>query len=305
MHIFSKIINIVRQVLSYKDTLSKIQQSIGRIEARQISYSFDVFNDNEFQVYSQWGDDGLIQHLIHAVNIKRKIFIEFGVENYTESNTRFLLVNNNWSGLVIDGSEQNIEYIKKDPIYWKYNLKAEFGFITKDNINNIIDNAGIVGDIGLLSIDIDGNDYWVWKDIHTVNPCIVVCEYNSLWGYKKSLTIPYQEDFIRTKSHYSNLYYGASIKALTDLANSKGYSLIGSNIAGNNAYFVRNDLLGKLRVISAECAWIKSQFNESRDSLGKLTHLPFEIRLKEIAELPLVNLEIGQEFKIKEIFDIN
>ncbi|MFM6025585.1 MAG: hypothetical protein ACKPER_22095, partial [Dolichospermum sp.] len=121
--------------------------------------------DNEFRAFSQWGEAGIIQFLIRNVHISRKIFVEFGVQNYTESNTRFLLINNNWSGLVIDGGLEEITYIKNDPIYWQYNLKAINSFITKDNINQILSDNGIQGEIGLLSVDIDGNDYWVWQAI--------------------------------------------------------------------------------------------------------------------------------------------
>ncbi|MFM6343717.1 MAG: hypothetical protein ACKPFK_01030, partial [Dolichospermum sp.] len=106
----------------------------------------------EFRAFSQWGEDGIIQFLIRNVPINRKIFVEFGVQNYTESNTRFLLINNNWSGLVIDGGSEEIYYIKNDPIYWQYNLKAVNSFITKDNINQIISDNGIQGEIGLLSV---------------------------------------------------------------------------------------------------------------------------------------------------------
>ena len=115
----------------------------------------------EFQVFSQRGEDGILQYIINKIEIPNRIFVEFGVENYTESNTRFLLMNNNWSGLVIDGSKANIDFIKNDFIYWKYDITAVESFIDKDNINSLIKNYTSVKDIGLLSVDIDGNDYWV------------------------------------------------------------------------------------------------------------------------------------------------
>jgi hypothetical protein len=92
----------------------------------------------EFQVFSQRGEDGIIQYIINKIAIPNKIFVEFGVETYSESNTRFLLLNNNWSGLVLDGCSKNIEFIKKDFTYWKYDLTAKQTFITKDNINELI-----------------------------------------------------------------------------------------------------------------------------------------------------------------------
>ena len=192
MRVWEKIKSLIKSVKSIDDRLHNVQQSLGRLENRQLAaMNQQSFNEYEFQVYSQWGEDGLIQHLVQKVSIDRPIFVEFGVETYTESNTRFLLTNNNWSGLVIDGSEQNIQCIKNDPIYWKHNLKAVCAFIDKDNINSIIEKNGISGDIGLLSIDIDGNDYWVWEAIDVISPRIVICEYNSLWGATKSVSITY------------------------------------------------------------------------------------------------------------------
>lgn len=305
MGILRKIMQFIGLVRTIDDRLQKIQQSLGRIEDRQlVMHNQDGFAENEYQVYSQWGEDGLIQYLIRKIEIERHIFIEFGVEKYTESNTRFLLINNNWSGLVIDGSEHNIQYIKNDPIYWRHNIKAERAFIDKENINTIIKRNGILGDIGLLSVDIDGNDYWVWEAIDVVNPRVVICEYNSLWGNKESVTIPYAPTFFRTEAHPSNLYYGASIVALTNLANSKGYSLVGSNKAGNNVFFVRNDLLNGLKVVTPLAAWTQSQFRESRNAAGELTMLSFADRLTVVADMPLVNLSDGKQYKVSEIYGL-
>lgn len=288
---------------SCEERLLRIQESLGRIELRQNNGNHSLsFSSQEFKVFSQWGEDGIIQMILRHVRITNPLFVEFGVENYLESNTRFLMINNNWSGLVIDGSPDNVAYIKSDPIYWRHNLKADCAFITKDNINEILTKNGASGDIGLLSVDIDGNDYWVWSEIDVINPCIVVCEYNSLWGNTLSVTTPYHESFSRTEAHYSNLYFGASISALTELAKSKGYSLIGSNKAGNNIFFVRNDLLGDLTVLTPQDAWVQSQFRESRDKLGKLTYLSFDERLDLISDMPLVNLNDGQQYSIKHLF---
>ena len=293
-------------VSNFDQRLCAIQEALGRIEARQNSKEeVGDIHDQEFKVYSQEGEDGIIQFLLRQVEIENCVFVEFGVSNYLESNTRFLLVNNNWSGLIIDGSEQNIQYIKNDPIYWKYNLKAEFSFIDKDNINSLIKKNGISGDIGLLSIDIDGNDYWVWDVLNAVNPRIVVCEYNSLWGDTLSVSTPYDSAFSRTHAHYSNLYFGASIAALTKLANSKGYSLVGSNRTGNNLFFVRNDLTGNLKVIAPKDAWVQSQFRESRNESGQLTFLSFAERLNLVADMQLVNLDDGKQYKVGELYGVN
>ncbi len=287
------LVSIFDQVISIQSRLIKIQKTLGRIESRQLQ-SLDKLQlqDNEFQVFSQWGEDGIIQMLLRHIKIPNKIFIEFGVENYTESNTRFLLVNNNWAGLVIDGSSENISYIKQDSIYWQHNLKAVQAFIDRDNINKIIAENGIKGEIGILSIDIDGNDYWVWEAIDVVSPAIVIIEYNSRFGKDKAVTIPYNPSFVRSKAHYSMLYAGASLKALYDLGKAKGYSFVGSNSAGNNAFFVRSDLKpSNIKELTLEQGYVASQFRESRDQEGNLSYLSWDEANKILCSLPLVDIE--------------
>ncbi|MBD2269310.1 hypothetical protein H6F62_11165 [Anabaena sp. FACHB-1391] len=286
---------IFDKVISIQNKLIKIQETLGRIESRQLQ-SLDKLElqDNEFQVFSQWGEDGIIQMLLRHIEIPNKIFIEFGVENYTESNTRFLLINDNWAGLVIDGSPENISYIKQDSIYWQRNLKAVQAFIDQDNINKIIAENGIKGEIGILSIDIDGNDYWVWQAIDVVAPAIVIIEYNSIFGKDKAVTIPYDPSFVRSEAHYSMLYAGASLKALYNLGKAKGYSFVGCNSVGNNAFafFVRQDLKPTaIKELTVAEGYIASQFRESRDEKGNLSYLSWDEGNKILSSLPLVDLE--------------
>ena len=140
MNISKRISRFINHWWALPGKISKIQESLGRIEARQIqNLAPDQINNSEFRVYSQWGEDGIIQYLLKYVPIENKTFVEFGVENYKEANTRFLLVNNNWTGLVMDGSSENIDYIKNDmSVSYAYNLKADCVFIAKDNINEVI-----------------------------------------------------------------------------------------------------------------------------------------------------------------------
>lgn len=255
----------------------------------------------EFRAFSQWGEDGIIQYLIHKIPIAEKSFVEFGVENYTEANTRFLLINDGWKGLVMDGSKDNIRNIRGDDIYWRHDLTAKYLFITRDNINEALMTSGFVGDIGLLSIDIDGNDYWVWEAIDVVTPRIVVCEYNSVFGAKDAVTVPYNDRFDRSAAHYSQLYFGASLAALCDLAEAKGYDFIGCNSAGVNAFFIRKDLQHGLPVLSADKGFVQSTLRQSRDKSGKLSFLSGESRIKEIYELPLHDVRANRQIQVKDI----
>jgi hypothetical protein len=252
-----------------------------------------------FGVFSQFDEDGIIQFLINHVEIKNQTFIEFGVEHYEESNTRFLLMNDNWQGLVMDGSEENVDYIKNDRVSRKYDLQSYCEFITKDNINELIRRAGFDPDLGLLSVDIDGNDYWVWEAINSIQPRIVISEYNSVLGLDP-VSIPYQADFFRTKAHYSNLYYGCSLSALTHLAGKKGYVFVGSNLRGNNAFFIRKDLAGSFRELTAQEGYVSSLFREGRDKKGNMTLLRGAARRKLISHLPVVNVVTGQTAPLGE-----
>ena len=248
--------------------------------------------DVEFKVFSQWGDDGIIQWLINKLDIPNKTFIEFGVEDYRESNTRFLLMNDNWAGLIMDGSSKNVENIKNSEYYWKYELTARKEFITRENINDILTSHYFEPEVGLLHIDIDGNDYWVWESIKAINPIIVIVEYNGVLGNERPITIPYQPDFDRYKAHYSNIYYGSSLKALFHLSEKKGYSFIGCNQAGNNAYFVRKDkMIEGLSEVSPDQGFRPLKAREARNKEGKLSLLIGEKRLGIIKDLQVYNVE--------------
>ena len=299
----NKVSRTLGRLLSIPARITRIQEALGRIEQRQIEQCSD-FRKAEFRVFSQWGEDGLIQYLIRRVPVARPIFVEFGVENYTESNTRFLLTNNHWAGLIIDGSAENIAYVRRDPIYWATNLKAENAFITRENINDLISRNGVAGDIGLLSIDIDGNDYWIFEKIDVISPRIIICEYNSHFGPTAKVTTPYDPSFTREAAHFSKIYYGASIAALNSLALRKGYSLVASNSAGNNVVFVRSDLLGGLSVLTPQEAYVRAQFREFHDETGRLTFYDFEQRLEKIQHLPVYDLDRDQVMSIGKIPEI-
>jgi hypothetical protein len=265
----------------------------GKILAQANSQKQNIrsLDEVEFQVFSQRGEDGIIQYLISKIDIPHKIFVEFGVETYTESNTRFLLINNNWSGLVLDGSKKNIKFIQNDFIYWKYDIVAKQSFITKENINKLISDYTKTTDIGLLSVDIDGNDYWIWDEINVINPRIVICEYNSAFGDTKKVTVPYKADFVRSKEHYSELYFGASLAAFCHLAEQKGYDFVGTTSAGVNAYFVRKDLSSPFKKYSAKEGFNQSDNRDSKDDKGQLTFLRHHDRLKVIEDLDVYDIE--------------
>jgi len=132
---------------------------LGRMESRlTASLPADAWDEAGFAVTSQFGEDGFLQHLIRHVPLPQKTFIEFGVEDYREANTRFLLLHNRWRGLVLEGNEAQAEAIRRDLIYWRRDLTVASAFVTRENIDALFAKNGFQGEIGILSIDIDGND---------------------------------------------------------------------------------------------------------------------------------------------------
>jgi hypothetical protein len=279
----------------HADAMDELKLLTGRLLANQVRATAKSFREAEFKVFSQFGDDGIIQYLIARLDIPPALstFVEFGVQDYSESNTRFLLLNDNWRGLVMDGDERSMENLKARDMYWRHDLTALCRWIDRDNINAILQESGFLGPIGILSIDIDGNDYWVWQRIEVVRPVIVIAEYNSVFGARQAVTVPYDPVFNRTKAHYSNLYWGASLSALASLARSKDYAFVGSNLAGNNAYFVHESYLGRggIVAVAAERGYVESRFRESRDERGRLTYLGGVARRQMIAGMPVYDIQ--------------
>jgi len=285
------LIKLVRNFKYIEDRVENANILLGNIKSDlNNNKKIKNLNEVEFKVFSQWGEDGIIDYLIENLFLKNDhIFIEIGVENYLESNTRYLLIKRNWTGLLIEKSQEDVEFIKKDSIYWKHDLTVLNAFVTKKNINELIlANIHSSKKIGLLSIDIDGNDYWIWEALNAINPCIVVIEYSSRLGKDNYEVIPkiYDEQFERTKYHYSNIAYGASLKALIELANKKNYFFAGSNSAGTNAFFIRKDLQNeKIEPVSLEEGFVQSKIRESRDKEGKKIFLSLEEEKKIIESL--------------------
>jgi hypothetical protein len=211
------------------------------------------------------------------------------------------MMSRNWKGLVIDGSDDHVQSIKKHDMYWQHDLTAVCRFVNAENINDIFVENGFEGEIGLLSIDIDGNDYHVWKSIRVVNPVLVIAEYNNLFGARHSVTVPYDPAFTRLQAHYSGLYFGASLNALCRLAEKKGYAFIGCSSAGNNAYFVRRDKIGNLKALTSEEGYVQSNVRESRDAQGRLTFVGGSERIKLIQDMPVYDVQRDVVCKISDL----
>lgn len=174
-------------------------------------------SDYEWKIFLQWGEDGIIKFLVNEIEIKNKTFIEFGVEDFSESNCRFLLMSKDWQGFVIDSSSKNINRLRSQYYYWKYDLQSTSALINAENVNELLRLSGFEADLGILSVDLDGNDYHILAALEYFTPRLIICEFNPIFGLEKSVTIPYNLNFTRNSKHYSNLYFGALIKAFQEL----------------------------------------------------------------------------------------
>ncbi|NQU38695.1 MAG: hypothetical protein HQ523_01950 [Lentisphaerae bacterium] len=248
----------------------------------------------EFTCFSQYGEDGLIQYLLYHLPSLPRTFVEIGVQDYRESNTRFLLMHDNWRGLIVDADDQHVPFLENRELRWRHQIEAVQSFVTRDNIDALLDQAGFMEGLGLLSIDIDGMDYWVWDAMQRHQPGIVIIEYNSLFGAHHAITVPYEETFNRATAHPSHLYFGASLAAMAHLAGQKGYRLVCGNEAGSNACFVRDDLATDFPCIEPATAYRPSRFRESRDEQGGMTYVStMRDRLRLIGHLPVCDVVTG------------
>lgn len=199
----------------------------------------DKLNRYEFQAFSQFGEDGIIQEIFRRIGTTNRYFVEFGVETGVETNTTYLL-HQGWQGLWIDGSPQYIQTINDHfrQTIQEGRLTALQSFITAENIESIFARGHVPESFDLLSIDIDRNDYHVWKAITHYQPRVVIIEYNSIFRPDCDFVVDYQPDLMWDGSSHT----GASLSALEKLGREKGYALVASNFTGVNAFFVRQDL---------------------------------------------------------------
>jgi hypothetical protein len=202
-----------------------------------------------FKAFSQTDEDGILLYIFSIIGSATKKSVEICAGNGIECNTANLIINHGWHGLLVDGNEalvkSGIEFYKGNPHTYVYPPRFVHSWITRNNVNEVISKNGFEGEIDLLSIDMDGVDYWVWSAINSIAPRVVVVEYQDIIGPDKALTVPYDDTF-NAYEHPTTLdmpnFCGASLPAFVKLGTSKGYRLVGCNRYGYNAFFIKNPL---------------------------------------------------------------
>lgn len=227
--------------------ISQTQLTLKYQELLRTKKDLPRLRDTGFRVYSAGDEDGILLYIFALLGTTNKICadIAFGVPY--GANTTNLVCNRGWTGLLTDGADENIrqsrQFFATHPDTWAFPPKTVCAWFTSKNVNQIIQENGFSGEIDLLSLDVDGIDYWLWKNLEIIRPRVVVLEYMGYWGPEKSVTVPDIPDFNRLtgpEDDYS--YQGASLPAFVKLAHQKGYRLIGCNQLGNNAFFIQDGL---------------------------------------------------------------
>ena len=248
----------------------------------------------DFKIFSQFGEDGILDFLFFKLNIKKPKFLEIGIGDYRECNTRYIYERNPCKGMVIDRNKDLKKKVLRNVKLWRGDLTIVEELVTSKNILDIIDKNNFFQNLDLFSLDIDGNDYWVLKALPEKFSKIVVMEYNALFGPNLEITTPNLENFDRGKYHYSHLCYGASLKALIKLMIEKKFIFIGTNIACNNAFFLNENEINKLNLtlpnIENLKKYTKSYIRDSRSAGGKLNYLPYAEKLKTIGNCEVVDV---------------
>lgn len=203
----------------------------------------DLFADgagDEFQVFSQNGEDGILLAILSKLASPTKRFVEIGVEEGLECNSAVLGFVLGWDGVMVEADPLRAATARKlaeRMLAGRTNrVDVCHTLVTCDNVNDIVGDSPL----GVLSIDVDGMDYWLWKAVEATAAEVVIIEYNASMGPERPGMVPYDKSFSAMKAHASGYYHGASLAALERLGRSKGYSLVAVDSAGVNAFFVHD-----------------------------------------------------------------
>jgi hypothetical protein len=232
--------------------------------------------DTGFKVYSQFDEDGILLYIFSIIGFTNRKVVEICCGTGSECNTANLIINHACYGLLFDGDGNNISIAKKffqeNKSTWLLPPICKHAWITKDNINDLIKEEEFIGDIDLLSLDIDGIDYYLWNSIEIISPRVFICECHNIVPDDMAITIPYKEDFSYTsKDNYHEEFRSVSPLAMIKLSKRKGYRLIGAHKYGFNLIFMRNDIGNNI----FPAITLDQISNNQYTIIGKKTRWPF------------------------------
>lgn len=244
----------------------------------------EIFRNAEYSIHSQFGEDGILAYIFSNIGTMHRNVLEIGTGDGIECNSASLIRLFGWHGTLIEGNpafaERAKAYFANRPEIRTGQVAVINAFIKRETVNELLSQHNIRGDIDLLSIDIDGNDYWIWDSLTVIKPRVVIIEYNASLGPTRSVTIPYNEHFTRHKEHASGWYHGASLAALEKLGKTKGYALVGCEHNGVNAFFIDKKLLNSsLHELTAEAAYYPHALRTEKATINQqfdvIRNMPF------------------------------
>jgi len=260
-------------------------------------------NEVDYKIFSQNGEDGILDYLLYQLGIEKPNFLEIGVGDYSEANTRFIFERSSSKGTIIDCIDDFENRVKRNIKAWRGELKIIKKIINSDNIIETLNKDNSLSDLDLFSLDIDGVDYWILKKLPKNFSKIAILEFNPLFGKDIEVTVPNIINFDRNNYHYSNLCFGMSIKAAINVMKEKNFYFIGTNLFRNNAFFVsdkfsKNDFFKNLEINDLSSS-VNAHFSESRNLKKELNFLKYNERLKEILSCEVVDLTQGDDKIVK------
>jgi len=280
--------------ISTQDRLLIANSAINSMRGR--SSEIKALWEAEVRIFSQWGEDGILTYLLDSIGITKPRILEIGAGNFEECNSRFQAEFRNASVYAVDLRSDLKSNCESLDVFWRSIIIPVNDFITPDNINFHLKSAStLLGGVDIFSLDVDGNDYWILLEANLSDISLVVCEYNPLFGSTKSVTVPREDKFSREEKHYSWLYYGMSLPASISLMENKGFTFCGSNLAGNNAFFIKNELVNLLSIelpstknLARFTDW---RVREARDIEGRLNYLFGDERGSLIKSLKVLEIK--------------
>jgi hypothetical protein len=297
------IINYLKKLKNY--SIGKLMIILAHsilLKSRIFYEKYELIEDAEIKIFSQNGEDGIVDYIIQKLNLKKPSFVEIGVGDFSESNTRLLYEMYYGNGLIVDINQDLKKKVSQNVNLWKGNLNVIETKVSSKNINSLLKEYSPYS-IDLFSIDIDGIDYWVINELNEKISKIFILEYNSIFGSELEVSVPDSDNFSRNEYHYSNLCYGASLKAYVKLMDRKGYYLLGVNRLRNNAFFINKDypksnFFPKIKEINIKES-TNLNFTESRDQNNSLSYLDKNDSLRQILDCDIIDLSNAYNKKSK------
>ena len=244
--------------------------------------------DVGFKAFSQTNEDGILLFIFSVVGVANRRCVEICAGDGLECNTANLIINHGWHGLLVDGDtrlvDRGVRFYAKLPQTKVFPPRFVQSWVTRSSINAVVTGNGFSGEVDLLSLDLDGIDYWIWEALDAVSPRVVVVEYQDILGPERVWTVPYADDFswrdYPTTNGVPNLA-GASLAAYVALARRKGYRLVAVNRYGYNAFFVKNGLADDLlkEILAHNCFDHPKVAEGMRERFPTVEHLPW-VRLE-------------------------